>query len=161
MCASQFLHLSCLVCSLSVVRGEWICLFCSRRMCSLPEVSVASFLPPQFFVSGHLTGIFRLSHSLGDNSRDVEFWCTGSNLDQGTTYLTWILSFHSLFFVTVHWITFCGFFLPTSFAFTIEVHVESDRKIAAPTRASSLFNAKGTVVLNMVGWGEITWRRES
>ena len=37
--ASSFcIHLSCLVCSLSVVRGEWICLFCSHRRCSLPEV---------------------------------------------------------------------------------------------------------------------------
>ena len=40
--ASSFsIHLSCLVCSLAVVRGEWICLFCSHRRCSLPEVSVA------------------------------------------------------------------------------------------------------------------------
>ena len=49
------IHLSCLVCSLSVVRGEWSCLFCSHRRCSLPEVSVASFLPPQFFVSVRLS----------------------------------------------------------------------------------------------------------
>ena len=54
--ASSFcIHLSCLVFSLSVVRGEWICLFCSHRRCSLPEVSVASFLPPQFFVSVRLS----------------------------------------------------------------------------------------------------------
>ena len=54
--ASSFCtYLSCLLCSLSVVRGEWICLFCSHRRCSLPEVSVASFLPPQFFVSVRLS----------------------------------------------------------------------------------------------------------
>ena len=54
---SLCIHLSCLrvVCSLSVVRGEWICLFCSHRRCSLPEVSVASSLPPQFFVSVRLS----------------------------------------------------------------------------------------------------------
>ena len=54
--ASSFrIHLSCLVCCLSVVHGEWIYLFCSHRRCSLPEVSVASFLPPQFFVSVRLS----------------------------------------------------------------------------------------------------------
>jgi len=54
--ASSFcIHLSCLVCSVSVVRGEWICLFYSHRRCSLPEVSVASFLPLQFFVSVRLS----------------------------------------------------------------------------------------------------------
>ena len=54
--ASSFcIHLSCLVCSLSVIHGEWICLFCRQRRCSLPEVSVASFLPPQFFVSVRLS----------------------------------------------------------------------------------------------------------
>jgi hypothetical protein len=45
------IHLFCLVCSLSVVRGEWSRLFCSLKRRNLPEVSIASFLPPQFFVS--------------------------------------------------------------------------------------------------------------
>jgi hypothetical protein len=49
--ASSFcIHLSCLVCSLSVVRCEWSHLFCSLKGRNLPEVSIASFLPPQFFL---------------------------------------------------------------------------------------------------------------
>jgi hypothetical protein len=37
--ASSFcIHLSCLVCSLSVVRGEWSRLFCSHKERNLPEV---------------------------------------------------------------------------------------------------------------------------
>jgi hypothetical protein len=35
------IHLSCLVCSLSVVRGEWSHLFCSHKGRNLPEVSIA------------------------------------------------------------------------------------------------------------------------
>jgi hypothetical protein len=54
--ASSFcIHLSCLVCSLSVVRSEWSCLFCSHKGRNLPEVSIASFLLPQFFVSVRLS----------------------------------------------------------------------------------------------------------
>jgi hypothetical protein len=54
--ASSFcIHLSCLVCSLSVVRGEWSRLFCSHEGRNLPEVSIASFLLPQFFVSVRLS----------------------------------------------------------------------------------------------------------
>ena len=54
--ASSFcIHLSCLVCSLSVVRGEWSRLFCSHGRRNLPEVSIASFLPLQFFVSVRLS----------------------------------------------------------------------------------------------------------
>jgi hypothetical protein len=50
--ASSFcIHLSRLVCSLSVVRGEWSHLFCSHKGRNLPEVSIASNLLPQFFVS--------------------------------------------------------------------------------------------------------------
>jgi hypothetical protein len=46
--ASSFcIHLSCLVCSLSVVRGEWIRLFCGHKGRNLPEVSIASFLSPK------------------------------------------------------------------------------------------------------------------
>jgi hypothetical protein len=41
--ASSFcIHLSCLVCSLSVVRGEQSRLFCSHKGRNLPEVSIAS-----------------------------------------------------------------------------------------------------------------------
>jgi hypothetical protein len=42
--SSFFIHLSCLVCSLSVVRGEWSRMFCSHKGRNLPEVSIASFL---------------------------------------------------------------------------------------------------------------------
>ena len=45
------IHLSCLVGSLSVVRGIWSRLFCGHKGCNLPEVSITSFLQPQFFVS--------------------------------------------------------------------------------------------------------------
>jgi hypothetical protein len=45
--ASSFsIHLSCLVCCLSVVRGEWSRLFCGHKGRNLPEVSINSFLPP-------------------------------------------------------------------------------------------------------------------
>jgi len=61
--ASSFcIHLSCLVYSPSVVRGEWSCLFCSHRGRNLPEVSIASFLPPQFFVSVRLSKSNFLTH---------------------------------------------------------------------------------------------------
>jgi hypothetical protein len=47
--ASSFcIHLSCLVCCMSVVRGEWSRLFCGHKGCNLPEVSITSFLPSQF-----------------------------------------------------------------------------------------------------------------
>jgi hypothetical protein len=49
--SSFYINLSCLVCSLSVVRGEWSRLFCGHKGRNLPEVSISSFLPPQFFVS--------------------------------------------------------------------------------------------------------------
>jgi len=56
--ASSFcIHLSCLVCSLSVVRGVWSRLFCGHKGCSLPDVSITSFLPPQFFVSVRLSKV--------------------------------------------------------------------------------------------------------
>jgi hypothetical protein len=45
--ASLFcIHLSCLACSLSVVRGEWSRLFCGHKGLNLPEVSISlsSFL---------------------------------------------------------------------------------------------------------------------
>jgi hypothetical protein len=62
--ASSFrIRLSCLVCSLSVVRGQWSRLFCSHKRRNLPEVSVASFLPPQFFVSVRLSKSNFLTHT--------------------------------------------------------------------------------------------------
>jgi len=69
--------------------------------------------------------------------------------------------FHSLFFIPIQWIIFCDFFLLTSLPFTIEVHVESDRKIVAPTRASSLLNAKATEVISVGGWRELLYQQES
>jgi len=48
--SSVCIHLSCLVCVQSVVRGVCIHLFCGHKWCSLPEISVTSFLPLQFFV---------------------------------------------------------------------------------------------------------------
>jgi hypothetical protein len=54
--ASSFcIHLSCLVCCLSVVRGEWSRLFCGHKGRNLPEVSITSFPLPQFFVSVRLS----------------------------------------------------------------------------------------------------------
>jgi len=48
--SSVCIHLSCLVCLYSVARGVCSHLFCGHKGCSLPEVSVTSFLPLQFFV---------------------------------------------------------------------------------------------------------------
>jgi len=56
------IHLSCLVRSLSVVRGVWCRLFCGHKGCSLPEVSITSFLPPQFFGSVRLPKSSFLTH---------------------------------------------------------------------------------------------------
>jgi hypothetical protein len=62
--ASSFcIHLSCPVCSLSVVRSKWSNLFCGYKGCSLPEVSVTSFLLPQFFVSVRLSKSSFLTHT--------------------------------------------------------------------------------------------------
>jgi hypothetical protein len=63
--ASSFcIHLSCPVCSLSVVRGEWSRLFCGHKGCSLPEVSITSFLSPQFFVFVRLSKSNFLTHTV-------------------------------------------------------------------------------------------------
>jgi hypothetical protein len=48
--SSICIHLFCLVCFWSVVHGVWSSLFCGHEGCSLPEVSITSFLPLQFFV---------------------------------------------------------------------------------------------------------------
>jgi hypothetical protein len=62
--ASSFcIHLSCLVCGLSVVRGEWSHLFCGHKGRALREVSIASFMLPQFFVSLRLTKSNFLTHT--------------------------------------------------------------------------------------------------
>ena len=53
--SSVCIHLSCLVCSLSVVRGVRRRLFCGHEGCILPEGSITLFLPPQFFVSVRLS----------------------------------------------------------------------------------------------------------
>jgi hypothetical protein len=52
--SSVCIHRSCLVCIQSVVHGVGSRLFCGHGGCSLPEVSITSFLPLQFFVSGRL-----------------------------------------------------------------------------------------------------------
>jgi len=53
--SSVCIHLSCLVCIQSVVHGVRSRLFCGHKGCSLPEVSINSFLPLQFFVSVRLS----------------------------------------------------------------------------------------------------------
>jgi hypothetical protein len=57
------IHLSCLECSLSVFRGEWSRLFCGHKGRNLPEVSITSFLLPQFFVSVRLSKSKFLTHT--------------------------------------------------------------------------------------------------
>jgi len=54
--SSVCIHLSCLVCIQSVVHGVRSRLFCVHEGCSLPEVSITSFLPLQFFVAVGLSG---------------------------------------------------------------------------------------------------------
>ena len=53
--SSVCIYLSCLVCIQSVVHGVRSRLFCGHKGCSLPEVSITSFLPLQFFVSVRLS----------------------------------------------------------------------------------------------------------
>jgi hypothetical protein len=62
--ASSFcIHLFCLVCCLSVVRGEWSPLFCGRKGRNLLQVSITSFLQLQFFVSVRLSKYNFLTHT--------------------------------------------------------------------------------------------------
>jgi hypothetical protein len=49
--SSVCIHLSCLVYIQSGVHGVRSHLFCGHKGCSLPEVSITSFLPLQFLVS--------------------------------------------------------------------------------------------------------------
>jgi len=53
--SSVCIHLSCLLCIQPVVHGVRSRLFCGHKGCSLPEVSITSFLPLQFFVSVRLS----------------------------------------------------------------------------------------------------------
>jgi hypothetical protein len=53
--SSVCIYLSCLVCIQSVVHGVRSRLFCGHKWCSLPEVSITSFLSLQFFVSVRLS----------------------------------------------------------------------------------------------------------
>jgi len=59
---SVCIHLSCLVCIQSAVHGVRSRLFCGHKGCSLPEVSITSFLPLQFFVSVRLSQSNFLTH---------------------------------------------------------------------------------------------------
>jgi hypothetical protein len=56
------IHPSCLVCIQSVVHGVRSRLFCGHNVCSLPEISITSFLPLQFFVSVRLSESNFLTH---------------------------------------------------------------------------------------------------
>jgi hypothetical protein len=56
------IHLSCLVCLLSIVHGVCSHLFCGHKWCNLPEVSVTAFLPLQFFVFVRLLESSFLTH---------------------------------------------------------------------------------------------------
>ena len=60
--SSVCIHLSCPVCIQSVVHGVRSRLFCGHKGCSLPEVSITSFLPLQFFVSVRLSESNFLTH---------------------------------------------------------------------------------------------------
>ena len=60
--SSVCIHLSCLVCIQSVIQGVRSLLFCGHEGCSLPEVSITSFLPLQFFVSVRLSESNFLTH---------------------------------------------------------------------------------------------------
>jgi hypothetical protein len=53
--SSVCIYPSCPVCIQSVVHGVRNRLFCGHKGCSLPEVSITSFLPLQFFVSVRLS----------------------------------------------------------------------------------------------------------
>ena len=52
--SSVCIRLSCPVCIQSAVHGVRSRLCCGHKECSLPEVSITSFLPLQFFVSVRL-----------------------------------------------------------------------------------------------------------
>jgi hypothetical protein len=60
--SSVCIRLSCPVCIQSVVYGVRSRLFCGNKGCSLPEVSITSFLQLQFFVSVRLSETSFLTH---------------------------------------------------------------------------------------------------
>jgi len=60
--SSVCIHLSCPVGIQSVVHGVRSRLFCGHKRCSLPEVSITSFLPLQFFISVRLPESNFLTH---------------------------------------------------------------------------------------------------
>jgi hypothetical protein len=60
--SSVCIHPSCLICIQSVVHGIRSRLFCGHNGCILPEVSITSFLPLQFFVSVRLSESTFLTH---------------------------------------------------------------------------------------------------
>jgi hypothetical protein len=60
--SSVSIHLSCPVCIQSAVHGVRSHLFCSHKGRNLPEVSITSFLPLQFFVSVRLSKVNFLTH---------------------------------------------------------------------------------------------------
>jgi len=60
--SSVCIHLSCPVCIRSVVHGVRSRLFCGHKGCSLPEVSITSFLSLQFLVSVRLSESNFLTH---------------------------------------------------------------------------------------------------
>ena len=61
--SSVCIRLSCLTCLWSVVRGVCSRLFCGHNGCSLPEVSITSFMPLQFFVFVRLLESNFLTHT--------------------------------------------------------------------------------------------------
>jgi hypothetical protein len=60
--SSVCIHLSCPVCIQSVVYGVRSCLFCGHKGCSLPEVSVTSFLSLPFIAFVRLSESNFLTH---------------------------------------------------------------------------------------------------
>ena len=60
--SSVCIRLSCIICLRSIVRGVCSRLFCGHKGYSLPEVTITSFLPPQFFVFVRLLESYFLTH---------------------------------------------------------------------------------------------------
>jgi hypothetical protein len=83
------IRLSCLVCIHSVVHGVGSRLFCGHKGCNLPEVSITSFLPRQFFVS------VRLSESNLQRGKTLLFMYNSIET-LPTDYHVFAISFHTL-----------------------------------------------------------------
>ena len=93
--SSVCIHLSSLVCIKSVVHCVRSRLFCGHEVCSLPEVSITSFLPLQFFVSVRLSVQFSDPYKNVDktkinflNELILDLICNG-------TYIVWIPPFEN------------------------------------------------------------------